>query len=125
MTSSERSRQQGNAMIVAVVLVVGLGAFAATGSSVLATSQHGLIAWGRSTQSLYAAEAGLEMALMEYASNSDQDSDGTIGSISDDGNANNDLSIGGATVSVTFSANTFVATGATTGAQRVLEVTVE
>ena len=52
-------------------------------------------------QSFYAAEAGMNMAIREIIENADEDGDGTIGTISDDGNVNNDPQLGAARVSVT------------------------
>ena len=48
----------------------------------------------------YAADAGMNMALREIATATDDDGDGEIGSISDDGNDANDLDIGPAQVRV-------------------------
>ena len=45
-------------------------------------------------QAFYAAEAGVNMALREIIINSDEDSDGIIGSISDDANDANDPAVG-------------------------------
>lgn len=49
----------------------------------------------------YAAEAGMNMAIRELMMNVDEDGDGAIGTISDDGNAANDPAIGQAQVLVT------------------------
>ncbi len=53
-------------------------------------------------QAFYAAEAGMNMALRELMINSDEDSDGTIGSISDDATDANDPAIGVARVVVSL-----------------------
>ena len=53
-------------------------------------------------QAFYAAEAGVNMALRELKINSDEDSDGTIGSISDDATDGNDPAIGVARVVVSL-----------------------
>lgn len=52
-------------------------------------------------RSLYAAEAGMNMAIRELVQNADEDGDGVIGSISDDGNAANDPNLAGGRVVVT------------------------
>ena len=49
----------------------------------------------------YAAEAGMNMAIRELMMNADEDGDGAIGTISDDGNAANDPAVGQAQVLVT------------------------
>ncbi len=51
-------------------------------------------------RAFYAAEAGANMAIRELMLNSDDDGDGNIGSISDDGNDANDPSLGGGQVKV-------------------------
>ncbi len=52
------------------------------------------------TRAFYAAEAGSNMALRESISGLDEDHDGVIGTISSDGNANNDPTIGTARFTV-------------------------
>lgn len=49
----------------------------------------------------YAAEAGMNMAIRELMMNADEDGDGAIGTISDDGNTANDPAVGQAQVLVT------------------------
>ena len=51
-------------------------------------------------RAFYAAEAGMNMAIREMISNSDEDGDTVIGTISNDGNAANDPVIGPARVYV-------------------------
>ncbi len=51
-------------------------------------------------ESFYAAEAGMNMAIREMMNNADEDGDGAIGTISDDGNAANDPTFGQAQVLV-------------------------
>jgi hypothetical protein len=51
-------------------------------------------------RAFYAAEGGINMAIREMMVNLDEDGDGTIGSISDDGDGGNDPTLSGATVSV-------------------------
>jgi hypothetical protein len=45
-------------------------------------------------QAFYAVEAGMNMALREIAVGADEDADGLVGSISDDGNDANDPALG-------------------------------
>ncbi len=52
-------------------------------------------------QAFYAAEAGMNMAIREQMNNTDEDGDGTVGTISDDGNPANDPTFGQAQVLVT------------------------
>ena len=47
-------------------------------------------------RSFYAAEGGMNMAIAELINDSDDDGDGIIGSISDDGNDANDPALGSA-----------------------------
>jgi Tfp pilus assembly protein PilX len=52
-------------------------------------------------RAFYAAEAGINMAVRELSKSVDYDADGTIGTISNDSNANNDPALGSARVCVT------------------------
>ncbi|MHC5002829.1 MAG: hypothetical protein ACYTJ0_06865 [Planctomycetota bacterium] len=54
-------------------------------------------------QAFYAAEAGANMAIRELMEGSDEDGDGTAGTISDDANDSNDPALGAAQVVVTSS----------------------
>lgn len=53
-------------------------------------------------QAFYAAEAGMNMAVRELVMNSDEDSDGGVGSISDDSDTGTDPTIGGTALYVTM-----------------------
>jgi Tfp pilus assembly protein PilX len=61
-------------------------------------------------RAFYAAEAGMNMAMREMMLSSDADGDGAVGTISNDGNSENDPSVGSGRVNVTSS----VAAGTTT-----------
>ena len=56
-------------------------------------------------QAFYASEAGMAVAYREALLNTDEDGDGTIGSISDDNNPNNNPQVGSGTVMVAKSVN--------------------
>jgi hypothetical protein len=81
-----------------------------------------------SIEALYAAEAGVNMAVRELAQNVDEDGDGTVGTISDDGNAANDPTRGSAALVVTLSVDgnesTLTAKGRSGIAQRHIRVMV-
>ena len=53
-------------------------------------------------EAAYAAEAGVNMSIREMIEFADDDGDGTIGSISDDGDSDNDPAIGNARFVVTM-----------------------
>ncbi len=72
----------------------------------------------------YAADAGAEMAVREVMLNTDEDGDGTIGSISDDGDSGNDPLIGPARVLVTRTGNTLDVVGRTPIAKRRQQITL-
>lgn len=80
-------------------------------------------------QAFYAAESGLHMAARELGNNTDEDGDGGVGSISDDGNAANDPAIGVASVFTTLTpsgANQLLASQGRSGeAVRDIEAIVE
>ena len=80
-------------------------------------------------QSFYAAEAGMNMAIREMMNNADEDGDGAVGTISDDGNAANDPAFGQAQVFVTASVagpqTTLRSKGRSGDARREVETVLE
>ncbi len=79
-------------------------------------------------KAFYAAEGGTAMAVREAWVAVDEDGDGSIGGISDDGNAANDPQIGGATVSVSQTTDadvtSLIAIGRAERARRRIELDV-
>ncbi|MCA9300280.1 MAG: hypothetical protein KDA28_14510 [Phycisphaerales bacterium] len=77
-------------------------------------------------RAFYAAEGGVNMALREAWVATDEDGDGTIGAISDDGDQTDDPAIGSATVSVSISevsgVSTLTAVGLSDRARRRIEM---
>ena len=82
-----------------------------------------------SIESFYAAEAGMNMAIREMMTNTDEDGDGAIGTISDDGNAANDPTFGQAQVVVTSAiagpSTTLTSKGRSGDARRDVEAVLE
>lgn len=80
-------------------------------------------------KAFYAAEGGTAMAVREAWVAVDEDGDGTIGGISDDGNAANDPQIGGAAVSVSQTTDSdvtsLIAIGRAERARRRIELDVQ
>ncbi len=80
-------------------------------------------------ESFYAAEAGMNMAIREMMNSADEDGDGAIGTISDDGNAANDPTFGQAQVLVTASVagpqTTLRSKGRSGDARREVETVLE
>jgi Tfp pilus assembly protein PilX len=80
-------------------------------------------------RAFYAAEGGMNMAIREMMLASDEDGDGGIGTISDDGDPGTDPVIGGATVSVRAVAGagqtTLESVGVSGEARRQLEAVLE
>lgn len=78
------------------------------------------------SRAFYAAEGGAAMAVQELVTGEDRDGDGVVGGISDDGNADNNFVIGGATTGVTLDEDaglaTIVATGRAGATRRRLEL---
>ncbi|MCH8985671.1 MAG: hypothetical protein IIB04_03545 [Acidobacteria bacterium] len=77
-------------------------------------------------RAFYAAEAGMNMSMRELAIGLDEDGDGTIGGISDDGDDNNNPVIGGGRVFVSVE-NTggilsLVSTGSAGASRRRIKV---
>lgn len=78
-------------------------------------------------RAFYAAEAGANMAVRELYVGSDEDGDGIVGSVSDDGDDSNDPTIGAARFNVKQgSAPVVVRSGGRSGtARRTIDITVE
>ncbi len=80
-------------------------------------------------RAFYAAEGGMNMAIRELMVNDDEDGDGAVGTISNDGDDNNNPSIGFATVSVTSAAGgggtIYRSRGRAGSARRDIEATVQ
>jgi len=93
MRLARRHHRQGAAAVavIASLLVVNLiiVGFAVGG----ARDQDLTVRRLETIRAFYAAEAGANMALRELMVDSDQDGDGAVGTISDDGNSANDPSL--------------------------------
>ena len=122
---SGTSREGGSILVATLVLFLALAVFVGTGAALMGTGPNAFVITSASTQALYAADGGIEMAIKEYTDSTDHDGDGTAGEISDDGNDGNDPSIGDASVSVDFTDPTFTSTARDGQARRVIEVTIE
>lgn len=127
-TSTSRCRRAA-AGIASIVILVFLQ-LAVVGSVVLgARDQDTTVQRLDTLRSFYAAEAGMNMAIREMINNSDEDGDGTIGSISNDGNPSNDPMLATARVHAvkTISGSTSILTsrGRAGIARRQLTSTIE
>lgn len=126
---STRSPRRAAAGIASIVILVFLQ-LAVVGSIVLSTrDQDTTIQRLDTLRSFYAAEAGMNMAIREMINNSDEDGDGTIGTISNDNNPDNDPMLSTARVHVvkTVSGSTSILTsrGRAGVARRQLTTAIE
>ena len=125
-----RCHDRRGAVVVMLIVALVLALLVVSGL-VLSTGREQDLTVRRleAVQSLYAAEAGMNMAIRELVTNTDDDGDGTIGTVSDDGNAANDPAFGNARVRVTLTINgsTTVLTsiGRSGDAERHLEGSLE
>lgn len=96
----QRSRERGAAAIAVLLALVLLEVMLV--AAVVAGSRHqdSTVSRVQSARAFYAAEAGLNMAIRELMLNADEDADGVVGSISDDGNDANDPVVSGASFTV-------------------------
>ena len=122
---TNRARRTGSVLTVSLILLLVLTVFVVIGSSLMASGYEAYYINSESTQALYSADSGIEMALKEYISTNDRDGDGTIGGISDDDNSGNNPSIGGALLYVNFTNSVFTATAENGQACRVVELTIQ
>lgn len=125
MTRRNRS-QRGSALITVLIIVMVLGftivGVVGVGARNQMLSMHRI----NTARAFYAAEAGMNMSMRELAIGLDEDGDGTIGGISDDGDDNNDPVIGGGRVFVSVE-NTggilsLVSTGSAGASRRRIKV---
>ena len=118
--------QRGSALITVLIIVMVLG-FTIVGVVGVGTRNQMLSMHRINTaRAFYAAEAGMNMAMRELAIGLDEDGDGTIGSISDDGDDDNNPEIGGGRVFVsadnTDGNYSLVSTGSSGSSRRRIEV---
>lgn len=109
-------------VFVAALLVVStmaLWVFQAT-----AASTHGALGHLYASGAFYASEGGIEYGLREIALGGDVDGDGTMGSISNNGNDADDPSIGSGTFHVSYASNKLTSRGSMQSRTRVLEATL-
>lgn len=95
--------RRGVAILAFVVALLVIGSFALWAFHLTASSTTSSLAHFISTGAFYGAESGLEMALRELNldSGNDIDSDGTIGTISDNGNDADDPALASGAYHVT------------------------
>ena len=113
------------ALVVISLIVIGI----TTGS---ARDHDMTVRRVETIEALYAAEAGINMSIRERMTGVDEDGDGVIGTISNDGNAANDPALGIARFHVTLSAGaplanqtTLISKGRSGEARRKLNAVVE
>ncbi len=135
--SDLRRHRRGVAILAFVMALLVIGTFALWILQLTATASGSTLGHYFSTGAFYAAESGIEMAVRELNASppNDYDSDGMIGTISDNGNPADDPTLASGAVSVTqFSSSPplYRATGRTlqTGSPwssctRIIEVRVE
>ncbi|MGE3107718.1 MAG: hypothetical protein AB7G11_02220 [Phycisphaerales bacterium] len=92
---THRARSRRGAAALAVILGMLLMQLAIVAMVVGASRRHDLAGTRiNSMRSFYAAEAGINMGVRELMNNTDEDQDGTVGAVSDDGNAITDPQTG-------------------------------
>lgn len=98
--SPARGRTRGAVGVGMVAAMVMLGVFMVAGVVAGVRDQDLTVQRQDAARAWYAAEAAINMALREVALDVDEDGDGGIGSISDDGKSTNDPSLGPARLRV-------------------------
>lgn len=103
--SPRQTGRRGVAIIAFVAALLVIGSFSLWLFQLTATTSLSSLSYYYGTSAFYAAESGLEMALYELNATpaNDFDSDGTIGTISDNGNPSDDPAFTTARVFVTQS----------------------
>jgi len=119
------SRRRAAAVVAFVAALLVIGTMVLTVLQTSAIGSRSYLAHYWSTGAFYAAESGIEMAIRESNQGSDIDSDGAIGTISNNGNSADDPALSTGTFSVSFSAKVYTAAGAWQGYRRTVEATTE
>ncbi len=117
-------------VLIAVVMALIVLQLVVVGVVYLGSREQSLTAFRlEASKAQYAAEAGMNMALREIYNSADEDGDGGIGSISNDGNSANDPQVNGASIVVTVATagatTTLVSTARTTNVKRSITVTLQ
>ncbi len=103
-STSARPRSANRRGAIGIILVMSMvvGSLLVASVIVVSASEQGVgVERLNSARALYAAEAGINMAMREIFQNTDADGDGTIGTISNDSNDATDPALGIARVVVT------------------------
>ena len=124
-----RCRRRGMAAIVMIVLLLILDLIIIR-IVIGGARDHDLtVRRAETIQAIYAAEAGMNMAIREIMNGTDEDGDGAIGTISDDATPANDPTFGPAQVLVTSaragSQTTLTSQGRAGEARREIEALLE
>lgn len=125
MSKRLRPCRRGAALVAFVTALMVIGTMTLTVLQMTAVGSHSHLAHYRSNGAFYAAESGIEMAIREMNQGSDIDSDGTIGSISNNGNAADDPTLASGSFNVSLAAKIYTATGTWLTYKRTLEATTE
>ncbi|MFQ5424438.1 MAG: hypothetical protein ACE5F9_10715 [Phycisphaerae bacterium] len=120
-----RHRHPAFAVLSFVVALLAIASMVLWTLQLTATGSMSYMAHYSSTGAFYAAGSGLEMALKEISDGNDIDSDGVIGTISDNGNDADDPSLVSGSFNVQTAAKTYTANGRWRGFRRVLELVIQ
>jgi hypothetical protein len=121
---SNLTRRRGSASVAIIVVLMVVSLIIVGMVLAGARDQDLTVVRLDSVRAQYAADAGASMAVREITRNSDDDGDGVVGSISNDGNSSNDPLIGTARVSVTRAGSTLDVIGRSSNARRREQLTV-
>ena len=113
------------ALVAFVTALMVIGTMTLTVLQMTAVGSHSHLAHYRANGAFYAAESGIEMAIREVNQGSDIDSDGSVGSISNNGNAADDPTLASGSFSVSVSGKIYTATGTWLTYKRTLEATTD
>lgn len=121
--------RRGSAAVAAVIVMAILGLIVVAVVAGGARDQDLTVKRLQTVRAFYAAEAGMNMAIRELAGGVDEDGDGSVGGISDDGDDTNDPMFGSATVSVSAAEGagelTLTSRGRAGDARRTIEAQLE
>ncbi len=105
--TSKRSLTRRGTVVVAIIIALVALQLVVAGVAVSGARDQDLIVRRLDTaRAFYAAEAGINMALREVMQGADEDGDGTIGTVSNNGLASDDPNLSGGRASVSSATDT-------------------
>jgi len=120
-----KSQRKGLVIVAMVIILMMLSLIVMTMVWGVSKDSHLMVKRLDTLQAFYAAEGGMNCAIRELMQNADEDGDGSIGGVSNDGNPANDPAIGSGRVSVEAAVGVLTSTGRSGLSYRRIQATYQ